>query len=343
VGIIPPQGTSSLFDTAALVAAAADIWLNRYGSAAKPGQRAELVYDIDQLLCHADAATVGGAAVLAEYVAWSKARRISTGDGVETVRRQLECLAEVLAQGQDGRRHLLAEALCRFDAPAEPAGHAPAHPLDPLARKFTDVLLQGERQTAERMVQDAINAGTTVSDIYVHVFQPALRRVGELWQMNKIGVADEHCFSAAVQMMMSRLHHHVFAAAKSGPRVLAVCAGGELHQIGMRMVADMFEMAGLPTDYLGADLPAESVVEFVTRNKPALIAISATLASHLPPLCQLIAALRDAPGAGARRIMVGGHPFNADPELWRRVGADGYAPDAESAVALARQMLAVAA
>jgi len=77
------------------------------------------------------------------------------------------------------------------------------------------------------------------------------------------------------------------------------------------------------------------VLQQVAERAPHVLAISATMSFHAQGVAELIAATRAA--GNPPRILVGGPPFNSLPGLWKDVGADGYAPDAAGAVAVAAE------
>lgn len=186
---------------------------------------------------------------------------------------------------------------------------------------------------------DAVERGTSVRDLYLHVFQRSQYEIGRLWQSNQISVAQEHLCTAATQLIMSQFYPLIFKAERKNRRIVAACAGGDLHEIGIRMVADLFEMAGWDSFYLGADVPCASIVQTVIDRQAHVLAVSATLLTHVRSVAELIAAVRLNPACGELIILVGGHPFNVAADLWRAVGADGYAPDAIRTVDLAEQLL----
>jgi methanogenic corrinoid protein MtbC1 len=113
---------------------------------------------------------------------------------------------------------------------------------------------------------------------------------------------------------------------------------GELHEIGARIVADFFEMEGWDTYYLGANSPFEAVVQAIADRGAQLLAVSVTMVFHLRVVEELIARVRASTGANTVKILVGGYPFNIEPELWKRVGADAFAVDAAEAVAAANRL-----
>lgn len=234
---------------------------------------------------------------------------------------------------EEGMRHL------QTAAATVPSFLEEASPLGGLARDYLRLLLEGDRQQAARRILDAVAGGTQVKDIYLHVFQPSQYEIGRLWQMNRISVAQEHYCTAATQLVMSQLYPHIFSTDKIGRRFVATCVGGELHEIGMRTVADFFEMDGWDTYYLGANTPQESVLSAVEDREAHVLGISATMTFHAGKVASLVTRVREALG-GEVKILVGGYPFKVAPRLWKSIGADGFAVDAQGAVHEALRLVA---
>lgn len=212
-------------------------------------------------------------------------------------------------------------------------------PRADLAAAYLDALLVGERHRASQLVLDAVEEGTSVKEIYLNVFQPCQREIGRLWQRNEVSVAEEHYVTAATQLIMSQLYPRIFSARKTGRRLVATCVGGELHEIGVRMVADFFEMEGWDTYYLGANTPTDSVLETLESRQPDLLGISATITFNLDGVIDLVRKVRSADIGDGLHILVGGRPFNQAKGLWERVGADAYALDAQEAIQKAEELL----
>ncbi len=184
-----------------------------------------------------------------------------------------------------------------------------------------------------------IRNGVSIKDIYLHVLQPVQYEIGLLWQLNKISVALEHYASSVTQLVMSQLYSSIcHKSKKSKGRIVAVCASGELHEIGIRMVADFFEMEGWKTHFLGANMPVNDLVQTLLAQKPDLLAISASMSSNVVKTKKVIKAVRSSQTHGIT-IIVGGYLFNRVPELWKQVGADYYAKDAQEALRIANQIL----
>lgn len=251
-----------------------------------------------------------------------------------------QALTELLPDGPATTARQPVQAALRHIAeqPAEPPSCIDlAAPLADLARAYLDAQLAGDRQKASGMILDAVDGGTSVKDIYLQVFEPVQYEIGRLWQLNRINVAQEHFCTAVTQLVMSQLYPYIFSAAKNGRCLVATSAAGDLHEIGMRMVADFFEMDGWDTFYLGANTPADSVVEAIGQRRAEVLAVSATMGFNVGQVTDLIAAVRSV--HPQVKILTGGYPFNLDPDLYKQVGADATAGTAAEAIALANRLL----
>jgi len=205
---------------------------------------------------------------------------------------------------------------------------------------YLEQVLAGKRGEATQFVQDFLQSGKGIRDLYLEVFQPSQYRVGELWQLGKVSVAQEHYVTALTQTIMTGLYPQLFAerSKKAKGVLVAACAPGELHEIGLRMVTDLLEIEGWDTYYLGANLPARGVREELIRLNADLVCLSATIVPHVPVLSGIIAEIRSSPHLKNVKVMVGGRPFNLAKDLWSQVGADGCAMDASSAVLKAKAL-----
>jgi methanogenic corrinoid protein MtbC1 len=122
--------------------------------------------------------------------------------------------------------------------------------------------------------------------------------------------------------------------------VLALSVSGDLHEIGIRIVAQRLQLAGLHVMNLGANMPA-SDLEWVFADRDFdLVALSASFLLNVSAAAATIATLRRVRGAACPPILVGGHPFRVVPELGALIGADASAEDAGAAVMRARSLLA---
>ena len=208
-----------------------------------------------------------------------------------------------------------------------------------LAKEYLKVLLAGDRAAAGELITRAVRDGIGIKDIYLQVFNPCLYEVGRLWQTGKITVADEHFFSAATQLIMSELYPQINrSSGKNGNIAIAACVSGELHEIGLRMVADLLELGGWRTFYLGSNMPILSIVDMIKGIKAQLLVLSMCLPINGPALREFIATTRTRLGT-AVKIMIGGYVLSANPAYAASFGADGTAADAGEAVTLANSLV----
>ncbi|AUX42341.1 hypothetical protein SOCE26_037710 [Sorangium cellulosum] len=286
-------------------------------------------------------------ALFIAYVEWAQTLLIKTGlDPAELV-SHLGALRDVLAVALPPDR---AEAPRRFVAAAlerltsieveSPSFLDPGAPLAALARGYFDAVREGDRARALRLILASTEEGTPVKDIYTHVVQPCQYEVGRLFHLKQLSIAEEHYFTAVTQMLLSQLYPLTVSAARVDRRLVSTAVEGNLHELGARFVADFFEMAGWDTFYLGANTPTEHVLREVARRKADVLAVSAALSDHLPGVRALIRAARDDDVCREVVLLVGGQPFRMVHHLWRRLGADGWAPSAEGAVHVAERLVA---
>jgi methanogenic corrinoid protein MtbC1 len=288
--------------------------------------------------------------LFAESAAWSSsafaARNAATGD----VEASLRCLREVIeaelpeAAARVALDHLDA-GLERLQAPPPPPVDRlePGQPHGELALRYLEAILAGRRSDATQVILDAVESGTSVAEIYSAVLQQAQAEIGWMWHQDEISVADEHFATATTEMVMSMLRPHFRPGPPRGRRVVVTAVRGELHALGARMVADHFERDGWEAIYLGANTPNEDVIRGLSDHEAVLLAVSVTSMLHLRDVGELIGAVRDNSATAGVKIIVGGSPFGLDPDLWRELGADGWAPSAEAAVGVGNGLLDSAA
>jgi 5-methyltetrahydrofolate--homocysteine methyltransferase len=111
---------------------------------------------------------------------------------------------------------------------------------------------------------------------------------------------------------------------------------GDLHDIGKNLVKMMIEGAGFETIDLGTDVGPQAFVDAVREHQPNFVGMSALLTTTMTGMRTTIEALEEAGLRGKVKIMIGGAPVTS--AFAQQIGADGYAPDAASAVDMAREM-----
>jgi len=189
-----------------------------------------------------------------------------------------------------------------------------------LRQEYLATLLADDRIGAIRVIMEAHRAGIPVPELYVRVLQPTMYQIGQLWQQGALTISQEHRSGLITQAVMARLSAERLGVSRHGRSIVACSVGNELHEIGVRMICDIFELEGWDSYCPGAAVPLDRVLWAVGVQEAGLLALSVTMSIHLEDCYQVIMAARER--FDNLRIAVGGRPFLVDPELWRRWPVD---------------------
>lgn len=172
---------------------------------------------------------------------------------------------------------------------------------------FLDSLLRGDRTYCSQVIRNELKSNPPVYDLYEKLIRRSLYEIGELWENNKISTATEHLASAIIEAIMNEIYPEVISTEKTDKSVVLTCVENEMHQIGIKMVNDIFELNGWRTYFLGTNTPVDSLVRFTREIQPNLLAISVSLYFHLPDLEKMIQHITDE--FPELKIFVGGQAF----------------------------------
>lgn len=201
-----------------------------------------------------------------------------------------------------------------------------------------EAILEGRHRSAPELVRQAIDAGFTPDEILEDGMVDAMAEVGHRFETNECFVPEMLLAARAMQAGLEVLKPHLAqGAAQAAGRVVIGAVRGDMHDIGKNLVGMMLEGAGFEVIDLGTDVPADQFVGAVKAGDVDILAMSALLTTTLPQLQATIHALRDAGVREQVKVLVGGAPVTEG--FARRIGADGYAPDASRAVAVAQRLL----
>jgi len=209
--------------------------------------------------------------------------------------------------------------------------------LDGLAQ----AIISGKKDQAEALAKEALDQGVPPSDILNKGLVAGMNVVGQKFKANEFYVPE---VLIAARAMKAAMEHLKPALAETGTEPVArVAIGtvkGDLHDIGKNLVAMMLEGAGFEIVDLGVDVKPEKFVETVKDRKTQVVALSALLTTTMPAMKDTIETLKAAGLRDKVQIMIGGAPVTQN--YCDEIGADGYAPDAASAVDKARELLQAA-
>ena len=204
---------------------------------------------------------------------------------------------------------------------------------------FEAALVRGDQKTTVEIFREGARQSQGFLDAELHLVQPTLYRIGRGWQDNRISIAQEHLATAMVHGLLAR----EFASAGSAPpndrSVVLAGVEGNHHVVGLRIVADAFELAGWDVRFLGANTPTRSLVQLVREERPNLVGLSASMPQHLRSAREAIACLRSELGDARPAVMLGGLAINQFSPLATMLGADATGSDARSAMEAAAQLV----
>ncbi|MCX7982490.1 MAG: cobalamin-dependent protein [Syntrophales bacterium] len=201
--------------------------------------------------------------------------------------------------------------------------------------KFLSYLLDGNSEAALKFAKKFIKSQEDILNFHLKIVQPSLYDVGNLWEAGKISVAEEHLATAIVGRVMANIYVN-FPKTKKKAKAIVMSAPNEYHELGGRIVADFLEIDGWDVYYLGANVPEQGLIRLIKKTKPKLLAISVTMPFNIEKTEKLISSVRELRYFNSK-IIVGGIAFNIIPEIYEKIGADFYAPDAKRAVDIAQQ------
>jgi 5-methyltetrahydrofolate--homocysteine methyltransferase len=202
--------------------------------------------------------------------------------------------------------------------------------------KLTQAVVDGEPEEAEELARQALQGGLDPLTCINEGLTPGIDRVGELFATGEYFLPDliigGDAMKAALQVLEPALTGD--RGREILGRVVLGTVEGDLHEIGKTLVGTMLTANGFEVTDIGVDKPAAEFVAAVKETGATLVGASALLTTTMLHQKEVIEALKEAGLREQVKVMVGGAPVT---ESWaEKIGADGYAEDAISAVALAK-------
>jgi MerR family transcriptional regulator, light-induced transcriptional regulator len=299
----------------------------------------------------ASALITGRPEAFVDQVRWSRVAFEARGVPTDDLQRSIDVLGEVLEHFVPLEDQPLIE---QYIDPAgialyEPVRVTPTRlsvntPHGELAARYLLASLEGDRLEASTLILDAVRGGMlTVPEAYSNILEPVQHELGRMWHLNDLSIPEEHFATQTTLMVISQLYPFLIRAPRNGRTMLAASVQGNAHEIGVRIVADYFEIAGWRVVYLGANVPSDDLATAVTHFSSDVICLSATMLAHVRAVEQAIAACRSSPQTSRVKILVGGSVFDPSSDLWREVGADATASCPLDAVRSAHRLLGMPA
>lgn len=199
-------------------------------------------------------------------------------------------------------------------------------------------VLRGKTLETKEYIQKALEENILPQEIISKGMNSAMEEVGLLFSRNEIFLPEMMVAARAMKGGMEILEPYIVGECsdREGKIVLGSIKD-DLHDVGKNLVGMMFKGTGFEVVDLGVDVPKEKFLESIQQESPELVGISALLTTVLPNVVEAIDFLRRSGVSERCKILVGGAPVT--PEFARDAKADGYAPDAGSAIQIAKSVI----
>ena len=196
-----------------------------------------------------------------------------------------------------------------------------------IRRRYLDAILKGDTREAYSIVAEA-KKNLSILLVYEEILSKVMHEIGELWHKNIITVDKEHYATSVTQTVMTGFYQEIFSRPRRKKTLLSCAVGNELHEMGIRMLSDIFDYHGWDTYYLGAALPQQAILSAIEEHQPELVALSVTMAPYLTTCEQVVKVIREK--HPEMKIAVGGQAFISTEKLWEKWGVDFYSTSPEA-------------
>lgn len=210
-----------------------------------------------------------------------------------------------------------------------------------ILRAIHHAILEGDAETAAACTQDGLDTGFDPLDLLYEAMIPALEEVGSRFEAGEYFLPEMLVAAQAMQASMEIVRPLLGQADREPVATFVIgTVAGDIHDIGKNLCIAMLESAGFRVIDLGVNVTADDFVEAIRSERPDAVGMSAFLTTTMREIDRNIEAIETAGFRDDVKVLVGGALMTEDHA--EQAGADGYAPDASSAVRVTRRLLGIA-
>ena len=207
-----------------------------------------------------------------------------------------------------------------------------------ILQKLAGAIVEGDAGTVKALTEEALGQNISAEDILNQSLVSGMNVVSEQFKNNEIFIPEVLVAARAMKAGMIIIRPLLAEAnVKFQGKVVIGTVGGDLHDIGKNIVAMLLEGAGFEVIDLGADVTKEKFLEFAKKENPDVLGMSALLTTTMVFMKDMVEALEEAGLKNKMKVIVGGAPITQS--YADEIRADGYAPDAASAVDLVKSVI----
>jgi 5-methyltetrahydrofolate--homocysteine methyltransferase len=196
-----------------------------------------------------------------------------------------------------------------------------------------------DREECLRLAQEALDAGINPLEVIENGLKIGIQIVGTKYEEGELFIVDLMMAASAMKAAVELLEPHISSEMKekaSAGKIIIGTVEGDIHDIGKTIVSTLLAANGFEVIDLGSEVPASKFIEKIKEFKPDIVGMSALLTTTMPKMQEVIEALEKEDLRDAVKVMIGGAPVTK--EFAAKIGADGYAKDAEEAIKWAKEL-----
>ena len=263
----------------------------------------------------------------------------TTDEHIRLLAKAIEPVEGILISGRDPKKGNVGSVGTRERENDSPNVPQPST-LNSQPSSIYEAILAGKSAEAAEATKEAVAEGITPQEIINGSMIKAMGEVGQRFQDGKAFVPQLLMAGRAMKAALEILKPLMAGdQSTSLGKVVVGTVKGDLHDIGKNLVASMLEGCGFEVINIGIDVSAEKFVDEIRKNEPDILCMSALLTTTMDYMKVVIDALKDAGLRDQVKIMVGGAPVSQ--AFADEIGADGYSDNANTAVAVAKQLLGI--
>jgi len=204
--------------------------------------------------------------------------------------------------------------------------------------QIADEVIKGQADVVKDLVNQALSESISAEDILNNGLVAGMNVVSKKFKSNEFFIPEVLVSARAMTAGLDILNPLLAEAnVKARGKVVIGTVKGDLHDIGKNIVGMMLQGAGYEIVDLGADVPKEKFIEFTQKEDANMVGMSALLTTTMIYMKEIIQGLKDAGLRDKVKVIIGGAPVTQ--AYANQIEADGYAPDAASAIDLAKDLL----
>src|SRR3954447_17912004 len=206
-----------------------------------------------------------------------------------------------------------------------------------VSQRYIESLLAGDRAACRKLVEELLEGGLPAYELLNRLVWPTMERLQELYREDRISIGGLNMATRLNRSITDQICARLPMGEAKGKKVLIFCGDDEPEELGGQICADLFESDGWTVKFAGGGVPDDEVLQLIGDVRPDLLVMFGTLPSGVPAVSKLIDYLREVNSCPDMQVMCCGGIYKRAEGLAEEIGADLFAPDAPTAVAVANE------